>query len=289
MHPTANYRMPVRNVSARQKVIQAKTINSSSITLIFTYRTIVPNYIVNLDDPPENRWHNVAKDKASDITNIMGVLRSFLHEFGYIGDKIFSFVNSDLGKIVETLPNPYRDEIIGISKSSNISLGEIVTYNIFYEIFTVCTSIIAKDDKGNFYHGRNLDFGLFMGWDVKKHSWKITEALRPVVITVDFQKGGKTVFKSAQMAGYIGILTAIKPGIFTLSMDERFDLLDGGYIGVIEWLLGQRKAQWMGFLTRNVMEKADSYDKAKSMLSETTMLAPAYFILGGNSSNQASL
>lgn len=28
-------------------------------------------------------------------------------------------------------------------------LGEIVIFNIFYEIFTVCTSIVAEDSTGN--------------------------------------------------------------------------------------------------------------------------------------------
>ena len=35
--------------------------------------------------------------------------------------------------------------------------------NIFYEVFTVCTSILAQAGDGTLYHGRNLDFGLFMG------------------------------------------------------------------------------------------------------------------------------
>ena len=41
--------------------------------------------------------------------------------------------------------------------------GEIVLYNIFYEIFTVCTSIVARNENGKMFHARNLDFGLFMG------------------------------------------------------------------------------------------------------------------------------
>jgi acid ceramidase len=45
----------------------------------------------------------------------------------------------------------------------NFYLGEIVLYNIFYEIFTLCTSIVAQDDNGNILHGRNLDFGLLLG------------------------------------------------------------------------------------------------------------------------------
>lgn len=69
-----------------------------------------------------------------------------------------------------------------------VRLGEIALFNIFYEVFTVCTSLVAEDPKGkkiqilfplhfkqtellvnqvsfsgNIYHARNLDFGLFMG------------------------------------------------------------------------------------------------------------------------------
>ena len=80
--------------------------------------------------------------------------------------------------LVDELPFPFGDEIKGIAKTSNIPLGmlsdlivlmlmpltgEIVLYNIFYEIFTVCTSIVARDENGKMFHARNLDFGLFMG------------------------------------------------------------------------------------------------------------------------------
>ena len=34
--------------------------------------------------------------------------------------------------------------------------------------------------------------------------------LRPMVINVDFHKNGKSLFKSVQYAGYIGVLTAVK-------------------------------------------------------------------------------
>ena len=31
-----------------------------------------------------------------------------------------------------------------------VFLGEVVLYNIFYEVFTVCTSIVAEDKTGEF-------------------------------------------------------------------------------------------------------------------------------------------
>jgi len=48
-------------------------------------------------------------------------------------------------------------------------------------------------------------------WDAKNHTWKLSEALRLAVVTVDWQRNNKTVFKSVNYAGYIGALTAIKP------------------------------------------------------------------------------
>jgi len=68
--------------------------------------------------------------------------------------------------VADTLPKPYGDEIKGIANATNINLGDLVLYNIFYEIFTLCTSIVGEDPQGNKYHARNLDFGLFLGWDL---------------------------------------------------------------------------------------------------------------------------
>jgi acid ceramidase len=55
---------------------------------------------------------------------------------------------------------------------------------------------------------------------------------------------------------------------------------------VIEWIMGLRTGKWMGFLTRETMENAGSYQEAVAMLSQTDMLAPAYFIVGGNKSGE---
>ena len=58
------------------------------------------------------------------------------------------------------------------------------------------------------------------------------------------------------------------------------------YSGLIEWLLGLNKARWMGFLTREVFEKANSFEEAKQSLSTSELIAPVYFILGGTKSGE---
>ena len=65
-----------------------------------------------------------------------------------------------------------------------------------------------------------------------------------------------------------------------MTVNERFTGT-GGYIGILEWIIGKRDGYWNGFLTRHVMETATSYTQAQKILSQTKLLAPTYFILSG--------
>lgn len=248
---------------------------------------LVPEYVVNLDLPPIQRWTEMAKAKKNEIKTVLVEFKKFLEEFGGWAKELIKLLDERGDKFDSRLPHPYRDEMKGLADAAGLNVGEIAFYNIFYEIFTVCTSIVAQDPSGKLYHGRNLDFGLFLGWDIKNRTWEITEVLRPTVVNINYQKGGKTVFKAVHFAGYVGVLTGVAPGKFTLSMDERFKA-DGGYLGILEWL-ETGKGTWMGFLTRQTMETAQNYQQAQNMLANTLMIAPAYFILGGTSPGQGSV
>ncbi|KAG7166271.1 Acid ceramidase-like 2 [Homarus americanus] len=217
-----------------------------------------PRYIINLDLPPQERWTKLVTEKKNDVLALIGDIRNLT--LSLVGEKVFKVIIDNLDKIATTLPYPFNEEIIGISKASGLNISEATLYNIFYEVFTFCTSIVAQDTSGHLYHGRNLDFGLFMGWNPKTHTWTIAELLKPLVVQLEWQKGGKT-------------------GLFTFSLDERFGL-NGGFVGLLEWV---------SFLTREVMEEAKTYKEAKFMLSHTRLLAPVYFILGGVKSGEGSI
>jgi acid ceramidase len=251
-------------------------------------KTKVETFVINLDLPAEKRWTEIAKAKGPEIVYLIAGLKEFVLDWSKAAEAIIHFVDTKGGSLDNTLPYPFNAELKGFANDSGINLGELILYNLFYEFFTVCTSIVAEDQNGVLYHARNLDFGLFLGWDIANTTWAITERLRPLILNLDWQRGGKTVFKSVNFAGYIGILTAVKPNLFSMTMNERFNI-DGGYIGIIKWLLGDHNETWMSFLTRSVMENSTSYLEAKGQLEKTVMLAPAYFILGGNSSGQGSV
>uniref|UniRef100_A0A8C9ESC3 ceramidase n=1 Tax=Pavo cristatus TaxID=9049 RepID=A0A8C9ESC3_PAVCR len=164
------------------------------------------------------------------------------------------------------------------------SIYAVVLNKIWFFSLAVCAFRLYSFMKDT--EGQKLQcHSVFHRWDVKNNSWTVTRELKPTVVNLDFQRNNKTVFRSTNFAGYIGMVSGVKPDLFTLTMNERFSL-DGGYIGIFEWFLGRRDGMWMGFLTRSVLENATSYQDAKDKLAKTRLLAPAYFILGGKNSGE---
>ncbi|KAL9971638.1 hypothetical protein ACROYT_G017833 [Oculina patagonica] len=239
--------------------------------------------VVDLDLPANQRYNDLAQKKTKQLLNLLAYIKNFT---SFIMDgKLFGFIDKDLGPLADSLPAPYGDEIKGLATATGIPLGEVVLYNIFYEVFTVCTSIVAEDKTGNLFHARNLDFGLFLGWDQKTDTWALSEILRTLIVNIDYRKNGQTVYKTVSFAGYVGVVSGMKPGVLTLTLNERFNI-DGGYIGIIEWIFGKRDVKWSSFLTRDVLEKATSYKQALDMLANEEVLAPVYYILGGTKSGE---
>jgi N-acylethanolamine-hydrolysing acid amidase len=104
----------------------------------------------------------------------------------------------------------YGEEIVSAVEVSKVPLGKAVILNLIYDIEAACTSIVAEDNNGHIYHGRNLDFLL-------------APTLRRLAIHVEFYRGGQLVFHGTTYAGYVGLLTGMRPGAFAISLDQRND------------------------------------------------------------------
>uniref|UniRef100_A0A914CUA6 Acid ceramidase n=1 Tax=Acrobeloides nanus TaxID=290746 RepID=A0A914CUA6_9BILA len=244
----------------------------------------VPWFTLDLDKDPIDRWQEIGQKYGPNIKSLIGSLTSWLipllERFGINNgyNMTITFMETI---IFPKIPAPYKDEIVGMANASGLQLGEIVIYNIFYEIFTVCTSIVANDDNGHIYHARNLDFGLLLGWDNQTHEWAVTERLRTMIFNLNWTRNGQTVFKSVQFAGYTGILSGMKEGGFTVTVDDRF-MAEGGIIGLIRWLLGA-EYKFTTWLTRELFENNTiaSFNDALDHLKNTPIMAPVYYIVGG--------
>ena len=111
--------------------------------------------------------------------------------------------------------------------------------------------------------------------------------MKEFIINVDFHRDGKLLYKATTAVGFVGILHAMKPGMFSYSMDAR---RKGGNIGLnlLEMALGS------GVRTpeqhaRYVFETEDSYSAAMDALANTEIVNPVYYILGGVNKNEGTV
>ena len=100
----------------------------------------------------------------------------------------------------------YADEIRGIAKASNLTTGKVIMLQLAYEAFAACTSVVINTPEGP-THIRTMD------WDMP--------ILKELTIQVDFQRDGSTVFTGTTWAGYIGVLTGMRPLAFSASINYR--------------------------------------------------------------------
>jgi len=85
---------------------------------------------------------------------------------------------------------------------------------------------------------------------------------------------------------FIGAVTGIKPGIFSITLNTRFDL-NGGFIGLTEWIYNlDHQQSFVTLAMRDMLTNAKSYDEAVKYFSEIPLLAPCYYILAGPKSGQ---
>ncbi|PAV85130.1 hypothetical protein WR25_04544 [Diploscapter pachys] len=238
----------------------------------------VPWFTVDLDAPPHERWKDIAIRYKVEMGEVIDMIEGLLD--GIIPG-IFNFIEKSMADAAPRMPMPYRDEIQGIADYSGIPLGRCVMFNIFYEVSSFCTSIVAQDPDGHIIHARNLDFGEFFGWNTTTHEWTIATQLRKMLVNLNWKKNGAVLFKSISFAGYSGILSGMRPGAFSITVDSRFAKPSGVH-GTISWLLGHNQdIKWMAWLTRETLENCDNYVDAKNKLMGTPLLAAVYFILGG--------
>ena len=90
----------------------------------------------------------------------------------------------------------------------NVPVHKVILFNLAYEFFAYWTSIITHDSKGNVIHARNMDFEL--------HRFMANSTY-----TADFYKNDKVLFRATMFAGQLGVFTAMKPGKFTVCINQR--------------------------------------------------------------------
>jgi len=183
--------------------------------------------------------------------------------------------------ILYFFPYEYAEEIKGCAESLGIPEGFLALANLGYEVSDDCTSIVAQDVNGKILHARNLDFGEGLGF---------TATLKKIAFISDWRSGGKTVFMATSFAGYVGALSSMKPGAFSITIDTRF-YPEGVYEIFLEVIaaITEKNASLVAFLSRDVVQYQNDYDSALHYLSTTNLIADVYYIIAGSKPNQGAV
>jgi len=246
-------------------LIEAKCERKSSVYDVKTYK-------INLDLAPIDRFKEVTIDFKNEILELFEAKRKSL------GKILMPLVDLIGYEIENILPYPFNDEIKGISKYLNTSLGEVVLFQIIYDLTAneqrhkkMCTSILSRNEDGQIIHGRNLDYDF-------------PELLQKLVYKAQFYRNGTLIFTSAQFAGHIGINTGHKENAFTFSINERNK---GAWWLNVYYGLFDKRAAPLSFITRNLMENITNFNDAVNLMAKSDLIAPAYFIIGGVKPDEA--
>jgi len=240
----------------------------------------LPSVVVDLDAPPEERWTHVVQPRAQGIKELIDAYLEHLEGSHVNGTILRAILKAVANKEMGRFPAEYRREIEGIATATSLDVGYIWVLNMMYEVIGYCTSLVAQDAAGRVWHGRNLDFGIFMGADPATHSWSLTQKLRAIQFNAMFTRGGKPLYNSTTYGGFVGLISGSKAGAFSITVDTRYDKsVDAGLIG---WLRGKHDGcHFLTFETRAVMEANATYAQALHALTTYKPLGPAYIIVAG--------
>jgi acid ceramidase len=244
---------------------------------IYSCNNDLPHYIINLDLPPEERWAHIIPNYNETILEVINTAYEelpwiFSGTIKYLAKTYFDQIPADIGD--------YGKEMIGISNHSGINLYEVVLYNIFYEVFSLCTSVVTDNEHHDtIIHARNLDFGVLMEG--------IVPLLKKISISVSFTKNNKIIYRAHTFAGFVGIFTGMKPYKYSITINQRF-ALNGGFLGIIKWFR-TKTPSWNSLIVRDLLEGDYDYNYVVNTLSTVELIAPVYYIVGGINRNEGTL
>lgn len=210
------------------------------------------HWTVSLNDPPETRWAHIQSFYA---VSIRALVQEYYTQYPTLLQEALAYILDQ-----NFFPLEIQAELRTLAQVTNITYAQAAFLNYIYEYHAYCTSVIVRTANGTILHGRNLDYPL-------------TSIIQESTADVDVYENGKLLYHMIWWPWYMGVHTAIKPGLFSVSLNERNK---GG------WLLniGSLLAGFQGncFAVRNAMSLT-SFEDALAYLTQAKTVAPCYDIL----------
>lgn len=215
----------------------------------------LPTFIINLDLPPEQRWKQLVTNYKQECLEIFNYLETLSQQM--LGGVAKTIINGFIEGYRYFYDVMYQKELEGIANTLGVSINKLILGQLVYESCACCTSVIFKF-KGNNLHFRTMD------WDM--------DILKKVTVNLVFKKNNQVLFGATSWVGYVGIMTGMMSGQYTVALNYRRS--KGNLFDNFMRTLAQK---WpIGYLIRYVLENNYSLGQALDMFKYSLLIAPCY-------------
>jgi hypothetical protein len=164
-------------------------------------------YRIDLDLPPRERHKEICRAYEQELIGIQGLYEEVLELVTPSRRALWALKLAARLMLRRVHSDEETEEMRGISEVTNVPIHLIIAYNTFLDLLSGCTSggVKVKDigkeseeEKGRtgIVHFRGLDWGM--------------DALRDLIVGVEYMRNGKIVARAITYAGYVGTLTGVR-------------------------------------------------------------------------------
>ena len=119
--------------------------------------SLAPKFTINLDLPPYERYQELGVVYADKWPILLEQIGSYMNSSA--GGMRMSYIYA--AAMFKQIRQPYRDELLEFAIAANMTIGEVIVFNSFFDIVShnnkMCTSIVTEDPSGRILHGRNQE------------------------------------------------------------------------------------------------------------------------------------
>jgi hypothetical protein len=235
------------------------------------YTNRVPTFVIDLEENEYDRWDEV-------IDHDVAVVEKLAEEAEETYVAVSDFLLFLFGRFIsighKLSGGYYRDEMKAWAEALGRPLREVVLMNCIYTLSHVtsdtlsnlgvfgCTTGVISTPKFGMVHARILD------WPMRN----IGKATR----IFEFHEGAR-VFKTVGVAGYVGALSGMVPGEYSVT---------------INWAPPNGRPTFdfePSFLLREVLTTCDTYAEAVYSLTNTKISTPVFYTVCGTKAKQACI
>jgi hypothetical protein len=227
------------------------------------YKFIKPkSYNIDLDLPESERWNHILNDYKDSFPKMKTIIDGLLKDAG-----LTPIVQLALSALISYNQNKimYKDELMAISKATEIEFNKLLFMQLIYEACAACTTVITKVSN-EYVFVRTMD------WDLP--------ILKEFTITIKVYKDNKLLYIAPTWVGCVGLFTAVNMNqMYAIAINYR-RTCDISLISIVKNIGKTLFMYWPNcYLVRHICENNYDHKTAVKKLQFASVVSPCYYTI----------